>query len=524
MGSVIARGVGQRWTARLAVVAAVGAGVLLLSVAGLRSVGLVAVGLAGLAVSAAAGWWALTRRGAVRGVALVVAGAAPVAVLASYVAARLLWLVLVSLGLWALAAAAGWAALRGDVLTGASPGRPVPPPERAFLLMNPRSGGGKVGRFGLKEKAEALGAEVLLLDAARHGDLAGLARDALARGADLLGVAGGDGTQALVAAVAAERGVPFVVIPAGTRNHFALDLGLDRDDPSRSLEALTDGVEFRVDLGRVGGRVFVNNASFGAYAEVVRSPAYRDDKVGTVLRLLPDVLTHRHGPRLSVGAGAVTVDGPQAVLVSNNPYRVGDRAGLGRRDRLDGGVLGMVSVRVDSAVEAADLLRGRHAPGLVSLTSGELVVDADQPEVQAGVDGEALTLPTPVHCVSEPGALLVRVPRNRPGVPPARPRLDWRRLWTLAFTTGRADGPSAAEPVRNARSGGSDHDRSHRRRPEGRWTTRAGRASSRSPVRSGPSAAPPAPSPRPARHPPSAHRPRCRPRPRAERPGRRRRA
>ncbi|WP_030410903.1 diacylglycerol/lipid kinase family protein [Streptomyces sp. NRRL S-1448] len=428
---------GQRWSARLAIVAGVGATVLLLSVAGLRSLVLVAMGMAGLAVSAAAGWWALSRRGVARGVALVLALLAPVAVLVSYVAAHLLWLVLVSLGLWLLAAAAGWAALRADAVARASPGRPVPPPERACLLMNPRSGGGKVGRFGLREKAEALGAEVLLLDAARHGDVAGLARDALARGADLLGVAGGDGTQALVAAVAAEHDVPFVVIPAGTRNHFALDLGLDRDDPSQSLAALTDGVEVRVDLGRVGGRAFVNNASFGAYAEVVQSPAYRDDKVGTLLRLLPDVLTHQHGPRLSVSAGDVHVDGPQAVLVSNNPYRVGDRAGLGRRDRLDGGVLGMLSVTVDSAVQAAGLLRGRHAQGLVSVTAEALVVDADRPAVSVGVDGESLELPTPVRCRSEPAALRVRVPRHRPGVPPARPRLDWRRLGTLALPAGR---------------------------------------------------------------------------------------
>ncbi|MEU1672102.1 diacylglycerol kinase family protein [Streptomyces roseifaciens] len=413
---------------------------LLLSVAGFKSVALVAVGLAGLVVAAAAGWWALTRRGVVRGLALVLAVAAPVAVLASYAAANLLWLVLVSVALWALAAAAGWAALRAEAAPATTaPGRPVAPPRHACLLMNPRSGGGKVGRFRLKEKAEALGAEVVVLGSTTPSwDVAELAREALARGADLLGVAGGDGTQALVADVAAEHGVPFVVIPAGTRNHFALDLGLDREDPSRSLEALTDGVELRVDLGRVGGRVFVNNASFGAYAEVVQSPAYRDDKVGTLLRLLPDVLTHQNGPRLTVrAAGAAAVDGPQAVLVSNNPYRVGDRAGLGRRDRLDGGVLGLVSVKADSAVEAADLLRGRRAPGLVALTSGEIVVDADRPEVQVGIDGEALALPTPVRCVSEPGALRVRVPRHRPGVPQARPRLDWPRLWELAFTARR---------------------------------------------------------------------------------------
>ena len=156
--------------------------------------------------------------------------------------------------------------------------------------MNPRSGGGKVARFDLQQKAEALGAEVALLDRP-HTDVQQLARDALARGADLLGVAGGDGTQALVAQVAAEHDVPFLVISAGTRNHFALDLGLDREDPSRCLDALRDGVEARIDLGEINGRPFVNNASFGAYAEIVDNPAYRDDKRGTTLDALPDLLT-----------------------------------------------------------------------------------------------------------------------------------------------------------------------------------------------------------------------------------------
>ncbi len=164
-------------------------------------------------------------------------------------------------------------------------------PRRAYLIMNPRSGGGKVTKFGLKEKAESLGAEVAMLDGQQIVDVAVLARQAVANGADLLGVAGGDGTQALVAGIAAEHDIPFLCISAGTRNHFALDLGLDREDPSTCLDALTDGVEQRIDLGLIGDRTFVNNASFGAYAEVVRSPEYRDDKRGTTLRMLPDLLS-----------------------------------------------------------------------------------------------------------------------------------------------------------------------------------------------------------------------------------------
>ncbi|PBC86074.1 MULTISPECIES: diacylglycerol kinase family protein [unclassified Streptomyces] len=427
-----------RWLARLSLAAGTVAVLVLLLFAGLRSVVLVGAGAAGLAVTAAGVWWVLAHRGVVRALALVLVVVAPLAVLVLYVAAGLLWVVLVSLGLWALAVSAGRAALVGETGPAAPREAPAGRPARPFLIMNPRSGGGKVGRFQLVHKAEELGAEVVVLDPAHPQDVAALARRAVDEGADLLGVAGGDGTQALVAGVAAERGIPFLVISAGTRNHFALDLGLDREDPSTCLEALTDGVELRVDLGYVGDRVFVNNASFGAYAAVVQSPAYRDDKARTILDLLPDLLTRHSGPRLAVRAGTTALDGPQAVLVSNNPYRMGDPAGLGRRERLDSGLLGVLGVHVDNAAQAAWMLRGRRGPGLTSLTATEVVIDADAPAVQAGVDGEALTLPTPVRCRIAPGALRVRVPRHRPGVPQSAPTMNWRRVRRLAVRMGRA--------------------------------------------------------------------------------------
>ena len=73
----------------------------------------------------------------------------------------------------------------------------------------------------------------------------------------------------------------------------------------------------------------------GAYAEVVRSPAYRDDKRGTTLQILPDLLSGHRGATLSARVGAVTIMGLQALLVSNNTYDTSDIAGLGRRARLD---------------------------------------------------------------------------------------------------------------------------------------------------------------------------------------------
>jgi diacylglycerol kinase family enzyme len=375
-----------------------------------------------------------------RWVAFAVLVLAPVTVLAIFALHGLLWVALVAVALIVLAAGAGRRALAPAAGDPGTPSREVPPPQRAFLIMNPRSGGGKVARFGLKEKAEALGAKVALLEGPGTVDVAALARQAVADGADLLGVAGGDGTQALVAGIAAEHDLPFLVISAGTRNHFALDLGLDRENPAACLDALTDGVEQRIDLGIIGDRTFVNNASFGAYAEVVRSPAYRDDKRGTTLQILPDLLTGHTGPTLAVRAGAVTVTGPQAVLVSNNAYEMSDIAGLGHRARLDAGMLGVVVVTVNSAMRAVGLLGGG---GVMVLTADEAVVDADVPEIPVGIDGETVMVPTPVRCAIRPRTLRVRVPRDRPGVRPPKPRIDWAALRALASLRSA---PAGAEP------------------------------------------------------------------------------
>jgi diacylglycerol kinase family enzyme len=430
--------VAQRWLARLALVAATAAVLVAPAVAGFRqSLALVLVGLVGLALTAAAVWWALTHKGLVRGLAVALAVAAPLTVLVLYTSARLTWVVLLALGLLAVAVAAGRAALRRGAIPEKLHEYDAPPPRRPYLIMNPRSGGGKVARFGLMEKAEALGAEVALLEGPGTADVGELARRAVAHGADLLGVAGGDGTQALVAGIAAEHGIPLLVISAGTRNHFALDLGLDRDDPSRCLDALSDGVELHVDLGFIGDRPFVNNASFGAYAAVVQSPAYRDDKARTTLDLLPELLAGHQGPRLMARAGNVTIEGPQAVLVSNNVYGMGDIAGLGRRARLDRGTLGVFGVTVSSAVQAAGLLSGTHSRGLTRLAARAVVVDADAAQIPVGVDGEALLLDTPVRCTVQPAALRIRVPRDRPGVPDPKPMMDWKRLWRMALTVHR---------------------------------------------------------------------------------------
>jgi diacylglycerol kinase family enzyme len=427
----------QRWLARLAFLAAAASVGVILAVAGFRSLVLLGVGAAGVAVGLVGVWWFLAHRGLARALAGALALAGPLIVAVLYIRAGLLWLVLLSAVLWLVAGAAGRAALVGAAETDRTPEYETAPPRHPVLIMNPRSGGGKVEKFELATKARALGANVVLLDGPGPVDVAALARQAVADGADLLGVAGGDGTQALVAGIAAENGIPFMVISAGTRNHFALDLGLDRENPASCLDALTDGVEVQIDLGLIGDRTFVNNASFGAYAAVVQSPAYRDDKRRTTLDLLPELLARHSEPRLRLQAGDTEISGPQAVLVSNNPYAADDIAGLGHRPRLDQGVLGVLAVSVSAAADAAGLIRGRRSKALALATAREVVVDADGPSIPVGIDGETVTMPTPVRCSVRPGALRVRVPRVRPGVRAVRPEMDWARLGRLALATGR---------------------------------------------------------------------------------------
>jgi len=224
----------------------------------------------GVAIGAAA--YAVTRTGARRVVALLVAVLgllAPIVLVVVY--GRLLQLVFL-IALVAMAGVATRYALGRDIRSlrsGPTPGVAVGPAVRPVLFMNPKSGGGKVERFGLVEEAQRRGIEPIVLTSG--DDLLRLAEQAVAGGADVIGMAGGDGSQALVASVAMRHAVGFVCVPAGTRNHLAMDLGLDRDDVVGALEAFGEAVERRIDLGLIGERVFVNNATVGLYAKIVQS-------------------------------------------------------------------------------------------------------------------------------------------------------------------------------------------------------------------------------------------------------------
>src|SRR5580704_3195367 len=299
--------------------------------------------------------------------------------------------------------------------TGSASGwRPVDPPRRPVLFVNPRSGGGKAARAGLAERARERGVEAVVLDPGQ--DLAALARDAAAGGADVLGVAGGDGSLAVVAAVAAAHGIAFACVPAGTRNHFALDVGVDRHDLTGALDAFTGGVERRIDTAEVNGRMFLNNVSLGIYGDAVRSPAYRDAKVRTLLETAAEVM----GP----SAGELALDladdlgrehlHPAVVLVSNNPYALDDPLVRGTRPALDSGQLGIVVLDVPGG--------GPGVPGQ-AWSAPRLEVNAPAP-VHAGVDGEAVDLDSPLRFASRPASLRVRISPRHPGASPsARLRL-----------------------------------------------------------------------------------------------------
>lgn len=430
----------QRWTARGAFAAWIAAIVVLVGTEGAIGLTLLIVGLIGAVAVLVGGYWFLAKRGVGRWLGLAVSLGAIIAVLVIFMWQDALIVAIITVALLALGGAAARKAMHPKTPEWMPTVR-TPPPLRPFIVMNPRSGGGKVVKFDLQRKAEALGAEVKLLDGPGHVDVAAIVRDAVDRGADLLGVAGGDGTQALVAGICAEHDLPLLVISAGTRNHFALDLGLDRDDPATCLAALTDGEEVRVDLGLIGDRPFVNNASFGAYAEIVQSPEYRDNKNKTILAMLPDLLDPNQGSRLTVRTGARTLTDQQAILISNNPYGAGRLRDMGRRERIDQGVLGVVAGHIASASEAAALLRRAQFRTVTNLVSdGDVVVDVDRSgaqleksDIPVGVDGEALMVPAPIRCSVRPRALRVRIPRNRPGVPVLPDPIDFRRLSGLAF-------------------------------------------------------------------------------------------
>ena len=376
-------------------------------------------------IAGASAWYGLRRRGIARVVGVIVAGIALVGAVALIVVggARFVDLLIVAGLLVSLAAASAAFTIHVDLPSATAPRQPV-------LFFNPRSGGGKAERFQLAKEARERGIEPIGLKPG--DDLEVLVRGAVERGADGLAMAGGDGSQAIVAKVAAEQGLPYACVPAGTRNHFALDLGVDREDVVGALDAFVDGGERRVDLAEVNGRVFVDNVALGLYAEAVQRAGYRDAKIRTVLDTVPDVV----GPGGSeidmrwTGPGGHEHHAGAVVLVSNNQYRLGRAVGSGTRPRIDDGLLGIIVVGAPSG-------RGQNGSSLQrplrEWSAPTFEIDADRP-VPAGIDGEALVLDAPLHFRIRPGVLWVHIARKHPGASPSAiaPEGMWAGIVELA--------------------------------------------------------------------------------------------
>ncbi len=261
-----------------------------------------------------------------------------------------------------------------------------------LLIVNPSSGTDSPTTEELRAAAEERGVRVHLLQ--DGDDLPAVAREARA---DVLGMAGGDGSLAAVADVAIEQDVPFVVVPWGTRNHFARDVGLDRNDPLAALAAFDDGLEHRVDVGRVGERLFLNNVSLGLYARLVHRREHHRRRRDALARLRALLLTLRDRRRLQ----RFTIDGEtvraRLVLVANNHYAL-DLLSLGERDRLDDGLLHLY------------VPHGFRRITWDERTCDELEIGAPQPRIRTAIDGEPVELETPLRFRIEPGALRVLVP------------------------------------------------------------------------------------------------------------------
>ena len=366
--------------------------------------------LACVVLAGAAAWYGVLRRGFARVAGLAVAGVALAGAVALIVVGggRFVDLLVLAGFLVSLAAARATLTVHVDLPSASPPTRPV-------LFFNPKSGGGKAERFKLADEARKRGIEPIELGP--PWDLEALVRGALDRGADALAMAGGDGSQAIVAAIAAERGLPYACIPAGTRNHFALDLGVDRDDVVGALDAFVDGGERTVDLAEVNGRVFVNNVSLGLYAEAVQHEEYRDAKLRTLLDTVPDVLGPDGGetrPALErPGRAARTTPAPWCW----SPTTATGSAARSARARARG-----------STTACSGSPPSPHRPGAasaaVAAAPAARVVRADVrrrrgPPIAAGIDGEALMLDAPLRFRIRPGVLRVRIARKHPG---ARPR------------------------------------------------------------------------------------------------------
>jgi diacylglycerol kinase family enzyme len=297
--------------------------------------------------------------------------------------------------------------------------------DHPVLFVNPKSGGGKATDADIAAIAVQRGIEVKVLE--RGDDLTELAAAAIAGGADAIAMAGGDGSLGYVASATIDAGIPFICIPAGTRNHFARDLGLDRSEIVGALDAFSGEIRM-LDYATVNGRVFLNVASLGLYAETVSDPAYRDAKIETARETLQSLkasgmsfdlqFSDRNGQRH---------DSADLIMVSSGRYAIkGPPGDIGKRANLDQGQLGVITLNAPdpaAAIEVATL----WAAGAIDRFRGWEQWETSTFDVESnstvsiGIDGETVRMVPPLHFEIHSAAFPVAVPEGTPYGPRVSP-------------------------------------------------------------------------------------------------------
>jgi diacylglycerol kinase family enzyme len=380
-----------------------------------RNAGLLLLYAVFLVLLAVGGWVMFSGTGGRRrlGIFLAVGGILGLMASTLALARESVWLILLLAGLTiaytALAsviASRYWAGQRAGV---AGPNRF----HRPWLVVNPKSGDGRAIKADIPDKARAMGIQVHVTEAG--DDIVALSEQAVADGADVLGVSGGDGTLAAVATVAMKHNLPLVVLAGGTKCHFAKDIGLSPDEIALGLDGFT-GVDRRVDVAEINGRTFLNNASFGVYAMSVIREDYRGNKAGVTRQVARDLVTsdQPYFPLHYIDDDGTRRDHAAVIQVGVNPVETFNLAEVGSRKRMDKGVLHVIVVpELDNQMAAQ--LGARLVPfggqgGLREWTTTSFEVSDPTGKVPAGVDGETIEFDSPVQIRIKPQALRLSVP------------------------------------------------------------------------------------------------------------------
>jgi diacylglycerol kinase family enzyme len=272
----------------------------------------------------------------------------------------------------------------------------------------------------LRAKLANAGLDAELVLAKDGEEMIDTARRALRHGAKLVVAGGGDGTINAVASVMVGSGVHFGVLPLGTLNHFAKDLGipLDLDEAVRNL---AEGVPRQVDVGEVNGRIFLNNSSLGLYPDIVRDREKQQSRLGRgkwLAALWATIAALRRYPflsmRLTVGGETLARRTP-FVFIGNNRYTMQGLA-IGERDRLDDGLLSLYvaqhPTRLGLLRFAFDALLGKLGSerNFDVLEATGFEIDTHHARLHVATDGEVTVMNPPLRYRVRPGALTVLAP------------------------------------------------------------------------------------------------------------------